>query len=169
MVGLFSAAMVLNVRLSGRTQGLERQNATLTAQVALSADESQLMEDRLNQLQLTSYWLANPANQPLALKPTRPGESSKVMLLLAKDGSGAIIMVSNMKDRSPTSTHQVWLMRQGDRVWAAEVKDDARGMGFHGILAKGIAFPLRQDRISLRSRLRSGCHLCRYGSGGDYS
>ena len=56
MVGLFSAAMVLNVRLSGRTQGLERQNATLTAQVALSADESQLMEDRLNQLQLTSYW-----------------------------------------------------------------------------------------------------------------
>ena len=55
MVGLFSAAMVLNVRLSDRTEGLEKQNSTLTAQVALSTTENQLMEEKLNQLQLTSY------------------------------------------------------------------------------------------------------------------
>ncbi len=154
MVGLFSAAMVLNVRLSDRTQGLERQNATLTAQVALSMSESQLMEDRLNQLQLTSYWLANPANQPLALKPTRPGESSKGVLLLAKDGSGAVIMVSNMKDRSPTSTYQVWLMRQGDRVWAAEVKVDDRGWGSTAFWPKESLF--RFDKIELVSDAAPG-------------
>lgn len=59
MVGLFSAAMVLNVRLSDRTQGLEQQNSTLAAQVGLSITENQLekklMEDKLNQLQLTNY------------------------------------------------------------------------------------------------------------------
>ena len=40
MVRLFSAAMVLNVRLSDHTQGLEQQNSTLAAQVGLSITEN---------------------------------------------------------------------------------------------------------------------------------
>lgn len=127
MVGLFSAAVVLNVRLSDRTQGLEMENSTLTAQVAVSMDENQSMSDKLSQLQLTSDWLANPGNQPLPLRPSNSGESSKGVLLLAKDGSGAVIMVTGMKDRSPSSTYQVYLMRQGDRVLVASVKVDDRG------------------------------------------
>ena len=59
------------------------------------------MEDKLNQLQLTSYWLANPANHPLALKTSQSAAGSKGVLLLAKDGSGTIIMVTNMKTHTP--------------------------------------------------------------------
>ena len=154
MVGLFTAAVVLNVRLSDRTQGLERENSTLTAQFAISMNENQLMEEKLNQLQLTSYWLANPANQPLALKPTRSGGSSKGVLLLAKDGSGAVIIVTGMKDRSPTSTYQVYLMRQGDRVWAVEVKVDDRGWGTAAFWPKESLF--RFDKIELVSETVPG-------------
>ena len=154
MVGLFTAAVVLNVRVSDRTQSLERTNSTLVAQVALSANENDLMEDRLTQLQLTSYWLENPANQPLALKPTNSGESSKGVLLLAKDGSGAMILVSGMKDRSPTSTYQVWLMRQGDRVLVGRVKVDARGWGTAAFWPKESLF--RFDKIELVSETVPG-------------
>jgi len=154
MVGLFTAAVVLNVRLSDRTQGLEQNNSTLTAQVALSVNENNLMEEKLEQLQLTNYWLANPANQPLALKPTRPGGSSKGVLLLAKDGSGAMILISGMEDRSPTSTYQVFLMRQGDRVWAAEVKVDDRGWGTAAFWPKESLF--RFDKIELVSETVPG-------------
>ncbi len=154
MVGLFSAAMVLNARLSDRTQGLESQNSTLTAQVDLSISENQLMEDKLNQLQLTSYWLANPANQPLALKPARSAGSSKGVLLLAKDGSGAVIMVTGMKVHSPGSTYQVYLMRQGNRVWAAEVKVDDQGWGTKAFWPEESLF--RFDKIELVSETIPG-------------
>ena len=154
MVGLFSAAMVLNIRLSDRTQGLERANSTLTAQIALFVNENQLMEEKLNQLQLTSYWLANPANQPLTLNPTRTGGSSKGVLLLAKDGSGAVIMVTGMKDRSPTSTYQVFLMRQGDRVLVGRVKVDDRGWGTTAFWPEESLF--RFDKIELVSETVPG-------------
>ena len=154
MVGLLTAAVVLNVRLADRTQGLERVNSTLAAQVAITMSENQLMEDRLNQLQVTSYWLANPANQPLALKPTNSGESSRGVLLLAKDGSGAMILVAGMKDRSPTSTYQVWLMRQGDRVLVGRVKVDERGWGTAAFWPKESLF--RFDKIELVSETVPG-------------
>ena len=154
MVGLFTASMVLNIRLSDRTEGLERVNSTLTSQVAIFINENQLMEEKLNQLQLTSYWLANPANQPLTLKPTRPGGSSKGVLLLAKDGSGAVIMVTGMKDRSPTSTYQVFLMRQGDRVLVGRVKVDERGWGTAAFWPEESLF--RFDKIELVSETVPG-------------
>ena len=154
MVGLFTASMVLNIRLSDRTQALERVNSTLTDQVAIFINENQLMEEKLNQLQLTSYWLANPANQPLTLKPTRPGGSSKGVLLLAKDGSGAVIMVTGMKDRSPTSTYQVFLMRQGDRVLVGRVKVDERGWGTAAFWPEESLF--RFDKIELVSETVPG-------------
>ena len=154
MVGLFSAAMVLNIRLSDRTGSLERENSTLTAQFAISLNENQLVEDKLNQLQLASYWLANPANQPLALKPTRSGGSSKGVLLLAKDGSGAVIMIANMTDRSPTSTYQVWLMRQGDRILVGKVKVDDQGWGTAAFWPKESLF--RFDKIELVSETVPG-------------
>ena len=158
MVGLFTTTVVLNVRLSdrlsNRTQSLERVNSTLTAQVAISMNENNLMEEKLNQLQLASYWLANPANQPLALKPTHSGESSKGVLLLAKDGSGAVIIITGMKDRSPTSTYQVWLMRQGDRVLVGRVKVDDRGWGTAAFWPKESLF--RFDKIELISETVPG-------------
>lgn len=154
MVGLFSAAMVINARLSDRTQDLEQQNSTLTAQVGLSAADNQLMQDKLTQLQLTSYWLANPANEPLALRPSQAADNSKGVLLLAKDGSGAVIMVTNMKARTLGSTYQVYLMRQGNRVWAAEVKVDDQGWGTKAFWPKESLF--RFDKIELVSQTAPG-------------
>lgn len=158
MVGLFSAAMVHNVRLSDRTDGLEQQNSTLAAQVGLSITENQLekqlMEDKLNQLQLTSYWLANPANHPLALNTSQSAAGSKGVLLSAKDGSGAIIMVTNMKTHTPGSTYQVYLMRQGNRVWVAEVKVDDQGWGSKAYWPEESLY--RFDKIELVSQTVQG-------------
>ena len=158
MVGLFSAAMVLNVRLSDRTQGLEQQNSNLAAQVGLSITENpsekQLMEDKLNQLQLTSYWLANPTNHPLALNTSQSAAGSKGVLLLAKDGSGAVIMVTNMKTHTPSSTYQVYLMRQSNRVWVAEVKVDDQGWGSKAFWPEESLY--RFDKIELVSQAVQG-------------
>lgn len=112
------------------------------------------MEDKLNQLQLTSYWLANPANHPLALKTSQSAAGSKGVLLLAKDGSGTIIMVTNMKTHTPGSTYQVYLMRQGNRVWVAEVKVDDQGWGSKAFWPEESLY--RFDKIELVSQTVQG-------------
>ena len=129
MVGLFSVSVVMNARLSDRTDTMERENATLTAGVALSDRELASMADTVRQLQAANYWLANPGNQPLALRPPDGAGESKGMLLVADDGRGAVILLSGMDDSMPSSTYEVWLMRGGDRVLAGTVEVDAGGWG----------------------------------------
>jgi hypothetical protein len=46
---------------------------------------------------------------------------------MASDGHRAMVMVTGMRDRS--STYHIWLMRQGDRVWAGKLDVDDRGWG----------------------------------------
>ena len=129
LIGLFSISVVLSVRLSERTGAVERENATLTAEVALSEDRNTRLAEAVRQLQATNYWLANPSNQPVALRPTGGPGHSQGMLLVANDGSGAAVLLSGMDESSSSSTYQVWLMRGGDKVLAGTVQVDESGWG----------------------------------------
>ena len=63
-------------------------------------------------------------------------------------------MVTGMKDRSPTSTYQVFLMRQGDRVLVGRVKVDERGWGTAAFWPEESLF--RFDKIELVSETVPG-------------
>ena len=63
-------------------------------------------------------------------------------------------MISNMKDSSSTSTYQVWLMRQGNRVLATTIKVDDRGWGTKAFWPKESL--LQFDKIELVSETANG-------------
>jgi hypothetical protein len=127
VVALFVLGALMNQRLSGRVEGLEQENTTLTAQLAESADQSAQVAETVRLLGVTSYWLADPSNQPLKLKAPEGQGNSRGVLLIASDGRRVEVLVAGMQERS--STHQIWLTRQGDRVWAGKVEVDGRGWG----------------------------------------
>jgi hypothetical protein len=127
VVALFIFGLLMNQRLSGRVEGLEQENSTLTAKLAESANESAQVVETVRQLQLTSYWLADPSSQPLKLEPPGGLGNSRGVLLMASDGRRAVVIVTGMRDLS--STYHIWLMRQGDRVWAGKFEVDDRGWG----------------------------------------
>jgi anti-sigma-K factor RskA len=127
VVALFIFGVLMNQRLSGRVEGLEQENSTLTAQLAESSDESAQVAETVRQLQLTSYWLADPSSQPLKLHPPGGLGSSQGVLLMASDGGRAVVMVAGMRDLP--SIYHIWLLRKGDRVWAGKLEVDERGWG----------------------------------------
>jgi anti-sigma-K factor RskA len=143
VVALFTLAVFMNIRISNRVNTLESENSTLVALVdSVNAENSTLatqlvntesqasyLADTLHQLQLTSYWLANPANRPLTLKPRGGGGDSRGILLVGENGHQAVLMVSGMEGRARLSIYQIWLLRQGDRLWAGEVEVDDNGWG----------------------------------------
>ena len=161
MVGLFTAVVVMNVRLSGRTDSmqqdnatltvrtdsLQRENATLTAQVALSTEEDAKIAEDLRLVRLTNYWLANPAVQSVQLSPPTGDGNSRGILLMTPDGNRAILMVAEMEDKSPTSSYEVWLMRHGDRVLAGTVTVDKWGWGTVSLVAEESL--LRFEKVEL--------------------
>ena len=59
-------------------------------------------------------------------------------------------MVTNMKTHTHGSTYQVQLMRQGNRVWVAEVKVDDQGWGSKAFWPEESLYPL--DKIELVSQ-----------------
>ena len=143
VVALFTLAVFMNIRVSNRVETLAAENSTLVAQVsdvngenstlttqlAQTNSEASYLADTLHQLQLTSYWLANPANRPLTLRPRSGGGDSRGILLVGENGHRAVLMVSGMEGRAQLSIYQVWLLRQGNRLWAGEVKVDDNGRG----------------------------------------
>lgn len=161
MVGLFTATVVMNVRLSGRTDSLQQENvtlkdrtdslkqenATLTAQAALSAEEDARIAADLRLVRLTNYWLANPAVQSVRLNPPTGAGSSRGILLMTPDGNRAILMVAEMEGKSPSSSYQVWLMRHGDRVLAGTVTVDKWGWGTVSLVTEESL--MRFDKVEL--------------------
>ena len=142
-VALFTLGVFVNIRISDRVEGLEnenstlvaqvsdvnRENSTLTIQLSQTDTEASDLADTLRQLQLTSYWMANPANLALALRPRDGGGDSRGILLVGDSGNRALLMVSGMGGQASLSIYQVWLSRQGDRLWAGEVRVDDNGWG----------------------------------------
>jgi anti-sigma-K factor RskA len=143
VVALFTLAVFMNIRISNRVGTLESENSNLvalvtnvngensilTTQLADTEAYASYLSDELHQLQLTSYWLANPANRPLTLKPRGGGGDSRGILLVGENGHQVVLMVSGMGERARPSMYQVWLLRHGNRLWAGEVEVDDNGWG----------------------------------------
>jgi anti-sigma-K factor RskA len=129
VLALLALSVTMNFRNADRTETLQRENSTLTAQMAQSANEESRVAETVQQLRTTNYWLANPTNRSLALEPPSGTGESRGVLLVSSDGRQAMLMLTGMRAPSHSSTYQVWLMRHGDRLWAGEVEVDNRGWG----------------------------------------
>jgi hypothetical protein len=129
VVALFVFGVVMNQRLSGRVEGMEKENSTLAAQLAQSAEQSTQVAETVRQLQATSYWLADPSYQPLKLESPGGLGNSRGVLFTNSDGRRAMVMVGGMRDQDLSKTYQVWLTRQGERVWAGKLEVNDRGWG----------------------------------------
>ena len=71
MVGLFSVSVVMNVRLSDRTDTMERENATLTAGVALSDRELASMADTVRQPASGQLLVGQPGQSTVSPEASR--------------------------------------------------------------------------------------------------
>ena len=137
---LVVVAVTMNVRISNEVDDLKRENeslqtslnsnlATMTAQISeASVAKSEVMET-VFKLQQASYELAQPNNVSLKLNPPSAGSSSQGILLVSRDGSRGVIMVSGMNPPSPSTDYHVWLMRGRDKLWVGKISVDAHGWG----------------------------------------
>jgi len=137
---LVVVAVTMNVRISNEVDDLKRENeslqtslnsnlATMTAQISeASVAKSEVMET-VFKLQQASYELAQPNNVSLELNPPSAGSSSQGILLVSRDGSRGVIMVSGMNPPSPSTDYHVWLMRGRDKLWVGKISVDAHGWG----------------------------------------
>ena len=137
---LVVVAVTMNVRISNEVDDLKRENeslqtslnsnlATMTAQISeASVAKSEVMET-VFKLQQASYELAQPDNVSLELNPPSAGSSSQGILLVSRDGSRGVIMVSGMNPPSPSTDYHVWLMRGRDKLWVGKISVDAHGWG----------------------------------------
>ena len=129
------------------TAQVAQSNATLAAQVTQSTEEDSRLAETVQQLRSTSYWLANPDIEQLVLKPTNGAGASRGTILVSSDGRRALLLLADMKERSPTSTYHVWLTRPGDQLWAGKVNVDEAGWGTATIQPKESFF--RFDKVEL--------------------
>lgn len=137
---LFVFAVTMNVRVANRVDSLTEENlalrsqmrndnATMTAKLLQAVGVENKAMDSIQQLQQTSYTLAQPDSQSLLLRPPSQTSGSQGLLLLTREGDRGVLMVAGMNSvQQPTSFH-VWLMRGNERTWAGKVDVDDRGWG----------------------------------------
>ena len=158
VVALFALSVVMNLRISDRTENLERENSILTAQLAQSVAQSEEEESQVaatvNQLRTTNYWLANPTNFSLTLEPPSGSGESRGILLISSDGRRAMLLLSGMNVPPPSTAYQIWLMRHGHRWWAGEVEVDEGGWGTTMLLPKESVFGF--EKVELTAEMDPG-------------
>ena len=113
-----------------KTKRLEEDNEALTAQVSPDAvTESSPMMDTIQEIRAASYLLAHPETRPLVLEPPGGTGDSQGVLLVEDKGNRAFLMISDMGYPPPRQPYQVWLVRDGRRMWAGQVAVDSTGWG----------------------------------------
>jgi hypothetical protein len=150
VISLFSASLVLNLRVTSRVDRLEQENSTVTAQLSQSMSQTQELEqqysvltaqlsqasaedqqilDTVHQMQAASYLAVHPETQPLVLEPPSGTGSSQGVLLVGDGGQRALLMVSNMEQPPPLRSYQVWLVKRGHRMPVGQIQVDSTGWG----------------------------------------
>ena len=128
VLALLSYSVYINSVLSSRVESLQRESAVLTRWGKLAAQESQVI-DRLDELRRASDFLAETESTDVILEsPTSDGNSGGI-LLVADDGRRAMLMVTGMRELEPPSSYEIWLVRQGQSLWAGQLKVDSKGWG----------------------------------------
>ena len=151
MLSLFSLSLFMNIQATGRMDQMERASSTVTAQLdqavaqtkrleednearsnqvaaAASTEASQMM-DTIQEIRAASYLLALPETRPLVLEPPGGAGDSQGVLLVEDKGNRAFLMISDMAQPPPRRPYQVWLVRDGRRMWAGQVAVDSTGWG----------------------------------------
>ncbi|MFB3119318.1 MAG: anti-sigma factor domain-containing protein [Stenotrophomonas maltophilia] len=151
MLSLFSLSLFMNIQATGRMDQMERASSTVTAQLdqavaqtkrleednealsnqvatAASTEASQMM-DTIQEIRAASYLLALPDTRPLLLEPPGGAGDSQGVLLVEDKGNRAFLMISDMAQPPPRRPYQVWLVRDGRRMWAGQVAVDSTGWG----------------------------------------
>ena len=128
VLGLLSYSVYVSTILSSRVENLQRESAVLTRWGKLAAQESQVM-DRLKELRAASDFLAETESTDVILESPNDSGNSGGILLVADDGRRAMLMVTGMRELEPPSSYDVWLVRQGQSMWAGQLKIDSKGWG----------------------------------------
>jgi hypothetical protein len=128
VLGLLSYSVYVSTILSSRVENLQRESAVLTRWGKLAAQESQVM-NRLNELRAASDFLAETESTDVILESPNDSGNSGGILLVADDGRRAMLMVTGMRELEPPSSYDVWLVRQGQSMWAGQLKVDSKGWG----------------------------------------
>lgn len=128
VLGLLSYNVYVNSVLSSQVEDLQRESAVLTRWGKLAAQESKVI-NRLNELRTASDFLVETKSTDVILEsPSNSGKSGGI-LLVADDGRRAELMVTGMRELEPPSSYDIWLVRQGQRMWAGQLKVDSQGWG----------------------------------------
>ncbi len=128
ILSLLSYSVYVNSVLSSRVESLQRESALLTRWGKLAAQESQVI-DRLNELRAASDFLAETESTDVLLESPNNSGNSGGILLVADDGRRAMLMVTGMRELEPPSSYDIWLVRQGQSMWAGQLKVDSKGWG----------------------------------------
>ena len=113
-----------------QTKRLEEDNEELATQVAAAAStNANQMMDTIQGIRAASYLLAHPATRPMVLEPPGGAGDSQGVLLVENHGNKAFLMISDMAQPPPRQPYQVWLVREGQRMWAGQVAVDSTGWG----------------------------------------
>ncbi len=113
-----------------QTQRLEADNEALVAQVeAVSSTDAGQMMDTIQEIRAASYLLAHPETRPLVLEPPGGTGDSQGVLLVEAKGNRAFLMISDMAQPPPRRLYQIWLVRDGHRMWVGQVAVDSAGLG----------------------------------------
>ena len=128
VLALLSYSVYVNSVLSSRVESLQRESAVLTRWGKLAAQESKVT-DRLDELRAASDFLAETESTDVILEPPSSDGNSGGILLVSDDGRRAELMVTGMRVLEPPSSYEVWLVRQGQSMWAGQLKVDSKGWG----------------------------------------
>jgi len=150
VIGLFSASIVMNLRVTDQVDQLTSENSTVAAQMDETVAQTQQLEEsnsallaRLDQaeaneaemantlrgLQIASYLSVQPDSQPVILEPPSGSGKPEGVLLIESSGQRAILMVSNMEYPSRVRSYHVWLVRDGIRIPMGTLQVDDTGWG----------------------------------------
>ena len=149
-LALLGSSIFLNMRISSQVDQMVQQNSTVTAQLGQAIAQNQrlatvnsglqtrlvesegmgsgLMND-MRKIRTLSFLTAHPDTQPLVMRPTGVNDQQQGVILVGDGGQQALLMVTNMVESAGTNPYQVWLVKDGIRELAGQLKVDATGWG----------------------------------------
>ncbi len=150
LLALLGSSMFLNMRISSQVDQMVSQNSTVTAQLgqaiaqnerlatANSGLQNRLVESEgmgsgmmndIRKIRTLSFLTAHPDTQPLVMRPAGRNDEQQGVILVGDGGQQALLMVTNMVESAGTNPYQVWLVKDGIRELAGQLKVDATGWG----------------------------------------
>ena len=128
IIGMALYNLVGYFLLSSQLDHLQKETAMLARMESMTAQVSD-MTDWLSHLRVATEWLGPSSHQDVIMRPLHPSINAAGMLLVAEDGRRAMLMVDGLPELEHPSSYHVWLVRNGERQWAGQLRVDTHGRG----------------------------------------